>query len=577
MQPNPQAADQEPRSEPRPAPTPSETDGHLVAAVHLKPELAERIGENYLNAPREALPPAQGVDAVLVLTQALVARRRRVVRDVLVLVLILVSGLSALPYTLLFLFGWGVLWLFWSLTFGRHGPRAATAPRADEEETSTAGLVSTLVFLGGWFFFGAISSTIVTLTDPFPTDPDSSGGSSSPWAGLLVMLLFMLPWVPVLVVLLLDKWVTRHLIASVGGRNPVSANPVVSGLANVLTSSVTHDHADLLNAVAQRRDGNAVLAHTGWHAFPGYGDRLNAWTFPLVLRPRKQDAEAPALRPRELYSAVTEELLSMSESDRLAPNRRLRELSVGPVVVVNTTQLHHNSAAPTARSLLSNGSGPPLSSVSPETMDSLLEEDTEWARHFQQSSVLSWNSELFVSTLFNISCDDRTLYLEWNAYCLYPMAPEYRLSGSVRNTFNDVASSTLLEFLQTLGSIAWRWRTLVGTLPRRRINRPRDNNVHSIRELVADEECANEFQDLDGQRHITLLQERTLSAVHNHLAERGFSTEALEEQTTRIINNTTNNFHGSQFLGAQNFGANSTAAAVVAPSTTTRGPGRNDG
>ncbi|WP_017976440.1 hypothetical protein [Actinopolyspora halophila] len=544
-----------------------------MAAVHLKPELADRIGENYLNAPREALPPPQGTDAVLVLTQALVARRRRVIRDVLVLVLIVVSGVAVLPYTLFFLFIWGILWLFWSLTFGRNRPPAATTPRTDEEETSTAGLISTLVFLGGWFVFGTITSMIVALFHPFSNDPDSSGM----WASLLTALLFILPWVPILVVLLLDKWVTRYLISSGGGRKPVSANPVVAGLANALTSSVTYSHVELLNAVAQRPDGNTALAHTGWHAFPGYGHRLNAWTFPLVLRPRKQGADPPALRPKELYSAVTEELLSMSDSDRLAPNKRLRELTVRPVVVINAAQLHRNSAAPTARALLSRGSGPPLSSVAPETMDALLEEDTEWARHFQESSVLSWDSELLVTTLFNISCDNRTLYLEWNAYCLFPMAPEHRLNGSVENTFNDVASATLLEFLQTLGSIAWRWRTLDGALPRRRINRPRDNNVHSIREIVADQECVNEFQDLDGQRHVTLLQERTLSAVRNHLAERGFSTEALEEQATQIINNTTNNFHGSQFLGAQNFGANSTATAVAASSTATHVPGRDNG
>ncbi|NYH80094.1 hypothetical protein FHR84_003443 [Actinopolyspora biskrensis] len=559
-----------------------------MAAVHLKPELADRIGENYLNAPREALPPPQGTDAVLVLTQALVARRRRRMRDVLVLVLVLVAGLVAIPYSFAFLFGWGALWLFWSLAFASRQlwTGAPRKPRADEEETSIIGLVSTLAFFVGWLSYTWIGVRVSTTLAGLSTSADDGFGTgsaesttSAPWAVavLLPVLLFVLCAVAIFAVLLLDKWVTRHLIASGGNRTPVGTNSVVAKLADSLIAGVTRRHSALLEDVARKGDESSVLPHAGWHAFVGHGHRVNAWTLPLVLRARDRTERTPTLHPRELYSAVTSELHSMQDSDLLTPSRRLRELRVSPQIVVNTENLHRNWHTPTAQALLSRDNGLPVSDVDQETMDLLVDEDLEWVRHFQRTSVLSWNSDLLVSTLFNIGCDDRTLYLEWNAYCLYPMAPRYRLRGVAGNSTREVAATALLEFCQLLGSIAWRWRTLLGSLPHRRITSEGSGEVRSIRELAADEECVNEFQDLDGQRHITLLQERTLSAVRNHLVERGFSTEALEEQATRIINNTTNNFHGSQFLGAQNFGANGTATAVPTSSTATHGPGRESG
>ncbi|PRW64838.1 hypothetical protein [Actinopolyspora mortivallis] len=567
---------QEPRQHGPGTRSPSETDRHLVAAVHLKPELADRIIANYLHTPHEALPPPQGVDAVRVLTQALVARRRRHLRDFLVLGLLALAGVFSLPYSLFFLVAWATVWLFWSLTFGRNTAGATrSGPRTDEEEINTVGLVTTVAFFVGWFPYAVLyvrtQNWFASLASGGYSPEEPRGESTSAWSylPLVPVLLFLLTFAVILVVLLLDKWVTRYLIASVGAAVAAPSRLLVSTVATMLTTAVTRHHVDLLNAVARRSDGNTVLPHVGWHAFPGYGRRLNAWTFPLVLRAKDRDTEPPALRPKELYSAVTEELHSMLDSDRLVPGRRLRELTVNPVVVVNTTQLHRNRFSPVARALLPEGNEPGVSSVDTETMDLLIDENTEWARHFQQSSVPSWDTELSVTTLFNIGCDNRTLYLEWNAYCLFPISPDYRLHGSVASTFGDAFPAALLELLQLLGSIAWRWRTLGGLLPRERL-RPVHGEVRSIRETAAGEECANEFQDLDGQRHITLLEERTLSAVRNHLSERGFHTEDLEQHTTQVINNTSNSFHNAQFLGAQNFGDQGTAQAAVLP----RPPGR---
>ncbi|ASU79785.1 hypothetical protein CDG81_17665 [Actinopolyspora erythraea] len=548
-----------------------EVDGHLVAAVHLKPELADRLIDNYTSAPREALPPPQGTDAVNVLTQALTARRKRRIRDVLLLVLTSLAGLTLFPYTVMFVLGLAALWLFWSLTFGARRQLLGIAPkaRADEEEPHPLGILITCVFLGGAFvvlsFATRLSTSLSSERSTYYSEPDAFPRPSAGTALLTPVLLFVLCLVAILAVLLLDKWVTRHLVASHGGRIPRRTNLLVAGTANSLVNSVRRRYGELLAAVAQRGDGRTVLAHAGWDAFVGYGEKVNAWTLPLVLRTRSEEADPPVLHPREVYSAVTEELRSMWDSDLLAPGRRLRGLTVGPLVVVNTRGLRENRNTHTARTLLSSETGQPVDRTDAETLNQLIDEDFEWVRHFQHSSVMSWNSDQLISTMFNIGCDNRTLYLEWNAYCLYPMAQRYRLAGFLRPSGKQVVAATLLEFLQLLGSLAWRAKNLNrATDPATGRSFPgRDRNVRSIRELVAEEHCANEFQDLDGQRHMTLLEERTLSAVRNHLSERGFDTEGLEQHTTQIISNTSNSFNNSQFLGPQNFGEG--GSAVSAP------------
>ncbi|SDJ70395.1 hypothetical protein SAMN04487820_101379 [Actinopolyspora mzabensis] len=553
-------------------------NGHLVTAVHLKPELAERIIDNYTRAPADALPPAQGIDAVNVLTQALAARRKRRLRDPLLLVLVVLTGLTILPYTMVFLLGSALLWLFWSLTFGMRQQRLGLVRkgRTDEDELHPLGLLTTLVFCCGALFALSFTSWLSTLV--------ASAGSTSYYGSvdtpsspnglvlLIPVLLFLLCAAAIFTVLLLDKWVTRYLIAEDGGR--AKSNSLVGGIADSLLNGVRNRYGDLLTAVSRRGDESTVLAHSGWDAFVGYGERVNAWTLPLVLQARARDEDPPVLRPRELYSAVTGELQSMWDSDLLAPGRRLRGLTVSPLLVVNAGALRENRNTSTARALLSNETGLLVERTDAETTNRLIDEDLEWVRHFQRSSVASWNSEQLVSTMFNIGCDNRTLYLEWNAYCLYPMATRYRLDGAAELSGERVFSATLLEFFQLLGSLSWRWNTLFRSFVRDPVSGD-GRSVRSIRELVADEHCANEFQDLDGQRHMTLLEERTLSAVRNHLAERGFDTEGLEQHSTQIINNTSNNFNDSRFLGPQNFGEHGTALMAPSRGSASGGPGKH--
>ncbi|MDR7302825.1 hypothetical protein [Haloactinomyces albus] len=581
MHPTPPTAVAAPSSPPGGTGTPQSHDEitrHLTAAVHLKPDFADRVIDTYFSAPSEALPPALGLDARVILTQALVARRRRRARDATVLALMLVAALVVLPYSVAFTLFWGAMCLFWSLTVGlRRTPRREDPDTRDEESgVSFVGMAATVLFLvwllGGGLFF--LFSTMLIAS--------ALGSGGSPGVAWFLLALVFLPAVAAIyLVLLADKRVVQQLLATHSSpAPPPQPSPLIANLINRLISAVVSRHGPLLDEVAHRSASGNILVHSGWDAFVAHGHRVSAWTLPLVLRRREQNSdEATPLRPQELYEAVSTELCNMREADLLAPGGRLRDLTVEPLVVASSQGLRRHRDSPLAHELLPDHSGRPAIALRNETLLSLMDQDQEWVRHFQRSSVPSWDSDLVVSTFLNIGCDNRTLYLEWNAYCLFPIAPEYRRGGHVDPSASHAVSLATLEFLQLLGSIARRWRTIRQMAHGLRAAPTRlgatdptyaRRNIESIREMAADDQCGGEFQDLDGQRHIRLLEKRMFSAVRNHLTERGYSTEELDRQSTHIINNTTT-IRGGQFVGAHSWGSHSTAstgtvAAAPAPS-----------
>jgi len=78
-----------PRHQVRTAPTPRFEDltRHLAAAVHVVDRLADELIDEFLRGPNRAIPASPGVNPVIVLSEAVASRRRRVLRDAFVLAL----------------------------------------------------------------------------------------------------------------------------------------------------------------------------------------------------------------------------------------------------------------------------------------------------------------------------------------------------------------------------------------------------------------------------------------------------------------------------------------------------------
>jgi hypothetical protein len=63
----------------------------------------------------------------------------------------------------------------------------------------------------------------------------------------------------------------------------------------------------------------------------------------------------------------------------------------------------------------------PNATVPESLVEELADNPVEWIRHFTHFRVESWDRELAVSGFLHLGCDNRMLYVEWNALVLYPI------------------------------------------------------------------------------------------------------------------------------------------------------------
>lgn len=533
---------------------------HLAAAAHLKPGFANRVISTYVTAPQEALPPAPGMDALVILTQALIARHRRGIRDALTIFVISATA-SMLVVTEI---GVACFWLgFWLLWTGV--ARVRRWRFGDKADGDTLGLLPTVLLWLAWL--------LVATSLPLPLDLSPATYSvdyigmqplpSTAWPVLLVLVGIAV----VYLILLSDKIVQQHFLARNGSDYP-PANPprIVEGLANTLESMSTKNHRALLTELAHRPTSGHVLVHRDREAFVGHGDQVNAWTMALALKEKHPDGSPPApLRPSDIYRAVGADLTNLRQADLLAPKQRLRDLSISNMLVASGRGLRKHRDDAVGRDILPDTSGRPAPAVPPETMQHVMDHNQEWARHFQRCSVASWDSDLVVSTFFHVACDNRILYLEWNASCLFPISREYRKAGHFDTRIGHAARLAWRELKRLPRSMGTRWRSARRTMSATAATGPHQGpfgygSVQSIREIAAGDGCDSQFLDLDGQRYMQVLERRTLTAVHRYLSDCGYATEELESRIDTVINNSTV-IQGGQFMGAQNFGANGSASA----------------
>ena len=82
---------------------------HLGAAAHVDDAFADEIITEFLTKPRRAIPPSPGLDPVVVLSEALAARRRRMLRDSVAIVLLIAIVVVGWPYSLVWVSVWGAV------------------------------------------------------------------------------------------------------------------------------------------------------------------------------------------------------------------------------------------------------------------------------------------------------------------------------------------------------------------------------------------------------------------------------------------------------------------------------------
>lgn len=544
---------------------------HLSAAVHAHDAFADELIEEFLAEPRRAVPPSPGLNSVAVLAEAAATRRRRVVRDSLVCGLFLVVlgtwWWLAVPWLVAVGAGSGVHYLVRRSSHRRGRKRISGAgwllilfgAYLGSIAGSALALLGGFAF-GGWDFlmsagefggsdtFGDYGSDSYDYYDYY----DGSGypygsGEASTGGGDATFVLGLLAALGLLVVLLVDR-IRVHLALT----RRFEPSRYANGGGHVPSPPADARYTRRLHHIARATTAPNTLVHDGYDPFVGAGDRVHAWSMALPLR--TVDDSSAGLSRADVHAGVRAEVLALRGSPQLSPGGRLQELRESQEVITSATALLRHVGDPIGRAILPDPEAPPNSVLDPVVIADVVRNSPEWVRPYLCFRVEGWSKELVVSTFLHVACDDTMLYLEWKAYVLNPIRPEFRyeqlkLLRAEHAILRGLVDAVLVP--ASLGRRALRLWTAVRhrlTAGQGRYGLPgRYGARRGIRELVADDTGATYFHDEDSVRYVKLLERRTLAAIGRTLTEHGLRTDEFTSQSSTITHSTVIN--GGSFSG----------------------------
>lgn len=494
---------------------------HLAAAVHVADRLADDLIDEFLRRPRRAIPPSPGVNPVIVLSEAVAARRRRVVRDVVVLALFAAAMAGLWPVSLSWPAAVGAGLLTWTLVkhIGRRVDVGGWVLVA--VVTAGAGLLTVAVTTGTvGHLFGRMPSEIAF--GPLPTVVV---------AGLLLIATFV------------DRLYVHALVRDKFGPGwhrlpgyPVSWPPPRNAW-----------YARRLELIARGMHAANTYVHDGHRMFVGAGKLTHSWTMAVRLRPvehRPANATAGALTPSEIYRSVVSEVLSLRTSESLVPGQRMAGLTHGAVALTSADELVAHAAEPVGAAILPDLTRPPNSYIDPALITGMVDRPLEWIRPYLCFRVNGWQDEVVVSTYLHVGCDANTLYLEWNSYQLDPLRPEYRhelmrLRRGLPVVLEAVAAAATVP-MSVLARLRLLTKAVMDAAGTRSGEDPLNTGPiygarRSIREIAADTTTRTYFQDADGRRYLKLIERATLAGIEYALRAHGLSTEEFNQQGMAMI------------------------------------------
>jgi len=557
-------------STPVPAVVDDDATRHLSAAAHVDERFADEIIEEFLAEPRRAVPPSPGVDPVVVLAEALSARRRRVVRDIVLLGLFIAFAVLV-P---LVAAAW-VLWVGLGLLL-RTVTRFYLRNRGQIRLTVGAWIFVLSVSLGlatgliavPYFVINGLDQQIAYEAGGF----GEYGGDSGSGTGTLGTVFALVCLVLMLITVVFDKAFVHSLLRGRFGPSwyrertlAVSWPPQPSTWYGPRLQRIAASH--------QQNQAN-MLVHGDYRAFVGSGELTHAWSMALQLRPTGDHAEITSLTPSMVHAAVSKEVLALRDSVALAPGQRLRGLRETREAITSANSLLMYANTQIGAELLPGPTAPPVDSLSAERIADLTDQPAEWIRCYQVFRVESWHRELVISAYLHVGCQDDMLYLEWNSCQLNPVGPEFRVEHMRLNRVGGTLWAGVAGFLTLPASLFARLRLLW----RAARDLARGGKAYgyalpdaygarrSIREIAADIDTSTYFQSVDGVRYLKLLERRALAAIDHVLREHGLSSEEFARQSNTVIQSTVVN--GGTFTGVNVIGQGNQA---------TTGEGKTDG
>jgi hypothetical protein len=501
------------RPEPRTVdPRFTETTRQLAAAVHVDERLADEVIDDLLRGPWRAVPPSPGVDQVIVLTEALIGRRRRVLRDAVVLLLGAVLMVALWPLSLAWPAGIGAGLLTWSLVRGARGVSVGGWVLV-VVVSAAAGLACALLS-GAWVPVG--------WGRPLGGVPTGVQNVCALVAGSLLLL-----------VLLVDRLWVHALVRTRFGPDWYRLDPPVPWPP---PPSAWYTRRLGLIALSSRPTNTHV--HDGHRTFVGAGKPTHSWSMAVQLRPVGPSRNgAHRLVPSTIYRAVVDEVLATAAG-------RQAGIGYAAELLTSANALLAHSREPVGAALLPDPRLPPNNHVDPALIDRLIDRAPGWVRPCLCLRVGGWQQEPMTSAYLYAGCDGTTLYLEWHAYRLDPVRSEYRHGplggqGALR-VLPDAVGAAITVPLSVVARVRLLLRALAdaGGVPTR--VDPLDPGVsygarRSIREIAAEDGTRSQPVDMDGVRDVKLLERKTLAAVDKALREHGLCTDEFARQTATVL------------------------------------------
>jgi hypothetical protein len=399
----------------------------------------------------------------------------------------------------------------------------------------------------GWLLtVVALGAVIATVTDE-----DLFTAAMSPPVVLVALI--------AAVVLLADRLTVHFLSRSFrfGSFTPYPDFASLSRWERLARTSGRRRFAADLDRIAAAPTTGELVVHRGRKPFVGTGATHRSWSMVIELEPDEGPPDAcdtdnglpsgprqARFKASHLYEHVAGEITALGASPSLSPSWRMKDLVAAHRVIVSAEALLFHHHDPAAQAVLPRPEDPPAASLPPPLTTEVINQPCEWMRYYRCFQVESWDRDLVVSAYLHVSVDDRTLYLEWTACVLHPVADAYRQVDLASSSPWPPMRDALASLIELPLTVPTRIASVIRMARNPRAAHPvtpagRYGCASSLRELAASARVRSYFQQADVDRYIKLIERRAVLAVHGFLTTRGISTGSLDKQITAIINNTT--------------------------------------
>ncbi len=530
------------------------TTRYLCAAAQRYQWFSDPVIAEFLVEQVRAVPPSPGLDSAAVLREAVAARSRRRVRDVVLLTLL--AALTLLNPVAV------VLWLFVASVVGK--PRSA-AGAVRRRMVAIVSPVAALLLV--------VALPIVKAATGVGLPP----GDQTWWPSALLGLLL-------LVVLAADEFTVHHLVRKRFRAGEFTPDHHDASLAwerrmrgmGHRTFQAQLDRIAAADEYSPQATNKAdVIVHRGPSPFIGAGLALETQTIALSLEPADDPSKPHGpddINVTDLHAHVAMALKSLSSASSLVPGLRLEGILHREQVLIPADRLMDNINTSLGSAALKGVDQPPARHVALKAARYLAERPLEWARYYSCYRVESWNRDLATSCYFYAGTDQQMLYLELTHCILPPVMERFQEIDYIVDVGTGPISTTASALLLLPATVGRRLRSLARRLaPRKRRTRgvvaDRYGASLSLREHVAgDGKPPLHFLNTDATRYVKIVDTALFRAIGNYLQQCGYDVVEFQKAVTATISQNSVNIAGGTFtnsnIAAGNSNANATGAGA---------------